>query len=54
HGRTGWYTHDYSNEELIEIKDRIISNNPKKVYVFFNNNHAMLRNARTIYKMFKS
>ena len=54
HGRTGWYTHDYSNDELIEIKDRIISNNPKKVYVFFNNNHAMLRNARTIYKMFKS
>ena len=54
HGRTGWYTHDYSDEELIEIKDRIISNNSKKVYVFFNNNHAMLRNATSIYKMFKS
>ena len=54
HGRTGWYSHDYSNEELIEIRDKIISTNPKKVYIFFNNNHAMLRNARTIYKMFKS
>jgi len=54
HGRADWYKHDYSDKELIEIKDRIISNNPKKVYVFFNNNHAMLRNATSIYKMFKS
>ena len=54
HGRTGWYTHDYSNEELFEIKERIIFNNPKKVYVFFNNNHDMLKNATMIYKMFKS
>jgi uncharacterized protein YecE (DUF72 family) len=53
HGRTDWYSHDYSNEELLEIKERIMINNPKKVYVFFNNNHAMLKNAITIYKMFK-
>jgi uncharacterized protein YecE (DUF72 family) len=45
HGKTIWYSHDYSNEELINIKDRILSINPKKVYIFFNNNHAMLKNA---------
>jgi len=54
HGRKGWYTHDYSNEELIEIKERIVFINPKKIYVFFNNNHAMIKNATTMYKMFKS
>jgi uncharacterized protein YecE (DUF72 family) len=45
HGRTNWYTHDYSDQELQEIQTRILTNNPKTVYVFFNNNHAMLENA---------
>jgi len=45
HGRTGWYSHDYSDQELREIKKHILTNNPKTVYVFFNNNHAMLENA---------
>ncbi len=45
HGRTGWYSHDYSDQELQEIQTRILRNNPKTVYVFFNNNHAMLQNA---------
>ena len=52
--RTSHIGFDDDPTEYDEIKDRIISKNPKKVYVFFNNNHAMLRNARTIYKMFKS
>ena len=47
HGRTGWYSHDYSNEELLEIKDRIISLNSKIAYVFFNNDF-MLKNAKTM------
>ncbi len=46
HGRSGWYSHEYSREELVEIRDRILSVKPERVYVFFNNNHAMLDNAR--------
>lgn len=45
HGRTGWYSHDYSDPELREIQQRILTSNPGTVYVFFNNNHAMLENA---------
>ena len=45
HGRTGWYSHDYSDEELEEIHKRISATDPTTVYVFFNNNHAMLQNA---------
>jgi uncharacterized protein YecE (DUF72 family) len=47
HGRTGWYSHDYSDSELHEIKDRIFTGRqPQTVYVFFNNNHAMMENAK--------
>jgi uncharacterized protein YecE (DUF72 family) len=45
HGRTAWYSHNYSDQELQEIQQRILTSNPKTVYVFFNNNHAMLTNA---------
>jgi len=53
HGRTGWYSHDYSDHELKEIKERILAGHPKKVYVFFNNNHAMLENAQRMYHLFR-
>jgi len=52
HGRTGWYSHNYSEEELLDIKNRIINGNPERIYVFFNNNHAMLENARVMYNLF--
>jgi uncharacterized protein YecE (DUF72 family) len=45
HGRTAWYSHDYSDSELREIKERILAGHPKTMYVFFNNNHAMMQNA---------
>lgn len=51
HGRTGWYFHDYSREELEEIAERIASLSPRRVYVFFNNNHWMLENARRFKKL---
>jgi uncharacterized protein YecE (DUF72 family) len=51
HGRTGWYSHDYTREELLDIKNKILSGNPEKVYVFFNNNHAMLENGRVMYDL---
>ena len=46
HGRSSWYSHDYSIKELKEIKMRIIKQNPKSIYIFFNNDHTMLQNAR--------
>ncbi|VVB59142.1 Uncharacterised protein [uncultured archaeon] len=53
HGRTEWYSHNYTEKELKEIKKRILTNNPKTVYVFFNNNHAMLQNAMRMNNLFK-
>lgn len=52
HGRTGWYSHDYSKKELLDIKNKIVNNNPEKIYVFFNNNHAMLENAKIMHNLF--
>lgn len=48
HGRSNWYFHNYSSGELLEVAKVIESLNPIKVYVFFNNNHWMLENARTM------
>lgn len=46
HGRTTWYSHYYTDEELRDVARRIREVNPEKVYIFFNNNHDMLENAR--------
>lgn len=46
HGRTSWYAHTYSSGELEEVARAIVSAKPKNAYVFFNNDHAMLENAR--------
>ncbi|MCD6409572.1 MAG: DUF72 domain-containing protein [Candidatus Verstraetearchaeota archaeon] len=46
HGREAWYAHYYEEEELIEVAEKIKETSPEKVYVFFNNNHAMLENAQ--------
>lgn len=53
HGKTFWYSHNYSKDELSDIKERILTYNPKKVYVFFNNNHAMLENAQIMFNLLK-
>jgi uncharacterized protein YecE (DUF72 family) len=46
HGSTDWYGYEYSKEELAEIVKQIIDLQPEIVYVFFNNDHWMLENAR--------
>jgi len=46
HGRKAWYSHYYTDRELEDVADRIWKASPEKVYIFFNNNHAMLENAR--------
>lgn len=53
HGRTFWYSHYYTDEELREVKEKILKIKPKRVYVFFNNNHAMLENARRMLNLLK-
>ncbi|MEM5853311.1 MAG: DUF72 domain-containing protein [Candidatus Aenigmatarchaeota archaeon] len=52
HGRTFWYSHYYSDNELKEVKKKILNLKPEKVYIFFNNDHAMLDNARKMLKLF--
>ncbi len=46
HGRTDWYHHNYTDKELKDIGKRIIAAEPDKAYVFFNNDHNMLKNAQ--------
>lgn len=46
HGRSEWYSHEYTQKELLEVARKIIRIKPKKIYVLFNNNHAMLLNGR--------
>jgi uncharacterized protein YecE (DUF72 family) len=53
HGRTAWYAHLYSDEELKEVAERIFNAKPEKAYVFFNNDHAMLENARKMLSILK-
>ena len=48
HGRTGWYSHDYSRGELREIASLVKGHHPSRVYAFFNNDHSMLGNARVM------
>ncbi|MEM4703072.1 MAG: DUF72 domain-containing protein [Candidatus Pacearchaeota archaeon] len=51
HGRDSWYSHNYSENELKEVVNKIKEIEPEKVYIFFNNNHNMLKNARTMLKL---
>jgi len=46
HGRTDWYWYDYSEEELRDLAGKVLILNPVDIYVFFNNDHWMLENAR--------
>jgi uncharacterized protein YecE (DUF72 family) len=51
HGRHIWYAHYYTDSELLEDAEKILSLNPARIYVFFNNNHDMLENARRMLKL---
>ena len=52
HGRDGWYRHDYTEDELAAIRARIVAAGPERAYVFFNNDHAMLEDARVMVRLF--
>ncbi|MCS7139594.1 MAG: DUF72 domain-containing protein [Candidatus Nezhaarchaeota archaeon] len=46
HGRGIWYAYDYSRDELESVAENVALLKPRRVYVFFNNDHWMLNNAR--------
>jgi uncharacterized protein YecE (DUF72 family) len=54
HGRTAWYSRYYTDKELREVAQKIMKTNPEKVYVFFNNIHAMLENARRMLQIMQT
>ncbi len=51
HGRSEWYLYNYSLEELRELGRAVLKLKPEKAYIFFNNNHYMLENARTMLRV---
>ena len=53
HGKTFWYSHNYSNKELVEVLEESIEKNPRNLYIMFNNDHNMLKNARLCFKILK-
>ena len=53
HGRTGWYSHYYTDDELREVVSGIKAVKPSAIYVFFNNDHDMLENARRMFENLK-
>jgi len=53
HGRSYWYSHNYSIEELEEIAEKILSLKAESYYIYFNNDHDMLENARLMLKILR-
>ena len=53
HGRTLWYAHRYNEAELKEVATKLTETAPEKAYVFFNNDTAMLENAREMLQDFE-
>ncbi len=54
HGRTAWYMHDYSVAELSSLVEGVASLGGDRVYVFFNNDHWMLENAKAMMGILRS
>jgi len=50
HGKTAWYSHNYTDKELKEIVEKIKNLNPERIFAYFNNNHNMLTNAQMFLK----
>lgn len=54
HGRGEWYAYEYDYSELKELAEKALRLSPDKIYVFFNNDHWMLENAKTMLSILKS
>ncbi len=48
HGRMWWYAHRYTPDELREVARALAALEAEAIYVFFNNDHDMLDNGRTM------
>jgi uncharacterized protein YecE (DUF72 family) len=53
HGRNSWYSHNYTDKELAEIKRKILAIKPKKAYIYFNNDSNMRKNAVRMLEIFR-
>ena len=53
HGKTFWYSHNYSKSEIERLLKEAIEMKPEKLYLMFNNDHNMLKNARLCYDLLK-
>jgi len=54
HGRSAWYSHVYTEEEVRGILDIIINQEEvRKVYIFLNNDHGMLPTGELIISMLR-
>ncbi|MDG6930506.1 MAG: DUF72 domain-containing protein [Nitrososphaerota archaeon] len=45
HGRTSWYSYNYSHEELDIMASRLMQSNAESAFIYFNNDIGMLENA---------
>jgi uncharacterized protein YecE (DUF72 family) len=52
HGRTAWYSHHYTTEELKDVARRILDAKPQRAYIFTNNQGSMLINAQQMKDVF--
>ena len=50
HGRESWYSYNYSETEIEETFGIAAQLQPEKIYIYFNNNHNMLENAKAALK----
>ena len=50
HGKDIWYSYDYKKNELEELINRI-PKNFEEIFIFFNNNHNMLNNAKSMFRL---
>jgi uncharacterized protein YecE (DUF72 family) len=50
HGREKWYSYNYSQEEIRETIRKINKFGPEEIYIYFNNDHNMLENAKLTLK----
>jgi len=53
HGRSAWYSHYYSRDELKEIAKALIGAGGEAIYAFMNNDHGMLDNGRELLRILK-
>jgi uncharacterized protein YecE (DUF72 family) len=51
HGRKDWYSYNYSAKELSGIYGSMLAEKPRNAFVFFNNDHDMLGNARLMMRL---